>query len=68
VEKVSESFCVGEIVDRDEVEIRHALLFRSAKHLSADSAEAVDADSYCHCVISYGISRSPDAGARPKVM
>src|SRR5687768_4914602 len=69
LEEVRERARVGEVVDRDEIEVRDTLLFCSAKHLPADSTEAVDTDPDCHfSVNSYGNSRSPEAGARPNVV
>src|SRR5688572_30469002 len=69
LKEVRERTRVGEVVDRDEIEVRNTLLFRGAKHLPADSTEAVDTDPDCHFFLnSYGKSRSPEAGARPNVM
>jgi hypothetical protein len=45
---VRERFGVREIVHRDEVDVRHALLLRGAKDLPTDATEAVDADANCH--------------------
>jgi hypothetical protein len=43
-----ERLCVGEIIDRDEVEVVHSLELCGAYHLASDPAEAVDPNANCH--------------------
>ena len=51
LEQVRERFRIGEIVHRDEVDVRHSLLLRRAKHLTPDAAEPVDANANRHPVV-----------------
>jgi hypothetical protein len=72
LEQVRERRGVREIVDGHKVDVGDALLFRGTKHLAADTAEAVDANTYTHSSqfrvkSESGAVRSPGSGARPKV-
>ena len=48
LEQVGEGGSVGQVVDRDEVEIADAVFLRSAQHIAADSTETVDRNSGGH--------------------
>ncbi len=56
LEQVRERLRVGEVVHRDEVDVRDSLLLRGAKDLPSDAAEAVDADANCHSVLLLAVT------------
>ena len=67
LEEMRERLGVGEVVDRDEVEVRDALLFRRPHHLPPDPAEAVDTNPNCHSRSSSRKRPVTRGAARPKV-
>jgi hypothetical protein len=48
LEHVGEGGVVGQVVDRDELEVRSCCSIADAGHTAADASETVDGDANCH--------------------